>query len=205
MKRRNRTYIFLCTIYLLLIQITGKLIYGQTDTANIQLSEEDASQSDFYYRSKYSYLDINLKEDHSLIKFSFSPFLPGAGYEFGTVFLQASYESKIGKQFSITREINSSYTIRDGAYYRVQAKSIHTSRTGFGITSRYYPGMKKRIALGNGADNLNGSYFSLNALNLFSFVTSRWEEYPTDRENPRRLNSHPGFFWPLVIKSEYHA
>jgi hypothetical protein len=179
MKRRNRIYIFLCILCFLLFSFADELSFSQTDTANIQLSEEESSQSDFYYKSRYSYLDINLKEDRSLIKFGFFPFIPGAGYEFGTIFLQASYESKIGKQFSITREINSSYIIADKSFYNShQVNSIHSSRTGFGLTCRYYPGMKKRIANGNGADNLNGGYFSLNAINLVSFVTNRWNEYP---------------------------
>lgn len=176
MKRKNKTYTPLLILCLLMISALSQQSFGQTDTTRIQLTEEVSTKSDFYYKSRYSYLDINMKEDRSLIKFGFFPFIPAENW-FGNIFLQASYESKIGKQFSLTREINSNYTIWQD-YWPCSGIPTLTSRTGFGLTLRFYPGMKKRVESGNGADNLNGGYLSFNALHLFSFVTTRYKEYP---------------------------
>jgi hypothetical protein len=201
MKRKNKTYTPLLLLCSLMISILSGSSYGQTDTTIIRLAEEESSQSDFYYKSRYSYLDINMKEDRSLIKFGCFPFIPGENFGFDIIFVQVSYESKIGKQFSITREINSNYYISDYSYLRgpVQpifnnlAYSARTSRTGFGLTCRFYPGMKKRIESGNGADNLNGGYLAFNALDLFSFVTRRSYEYPYGTRKESNLEFSPQF------------
>jgi hypothetical protein len=166
MKRKSKLYTLLFYTSSLLAIGFCQMSFGQSDTSSVQITEEDAANSDFYYKSRYSYLDINLKEDRSLIKFGLFPYFEHVDWSTNaSIRFQASYESKMGKQFSLTREINSTYTL-DFQYY-------HRSRTGFGVTCRYYPGMKRRIESGNGADNLNGGYFALNLLDIVSFYTVR--------------------------------
>jgi hypothetical protein len=196
MKQNNKSRLLLFRLVYIMTIALCQVSFGQSDSGKVQVTEEDAKNSDYYYRSRYSYIDYNLKVDRSLVKFGFFPFIPGDGYNFNTIFFQASYESKLGKQFSITREINSTYYISENVYYyglSTQPHSVRTSRTGFGLTCRYYPGMKRRIETKNGANNLNGGYLALNALQLFSFVTYRTFSYDLGTQKDSNLEFLPQF------------
>jgi hypothetical protein len=162
MKPSKRLFVYLVPVMFILTCIVAQ---AQTDTTRIEISEEVEDVSDFYYRSRYEYLDLNMKQDRSLVKLGLFPFIPDLNSDFSTVYLQAAYETKFGKQFSIAREIN--------AVYSISNKRVHTTNTGFDISCRYYYGMKKRIVEGNGADNLNGMYFSFGLRRLAVYSTTR--------------------------------
>ena len=175
------------TVFFIGILCTVSLLHGQVDTNDVLMYEEQIDTSDYYYKSKYRYLDINLKEDRSLVKFGLFPFIPGGAYQFGTFFFQAAYESKIGKQFSVVREFNV-----ETLFGFDNNQSVVVS--GIGLSARYYPGMKRRINEGISGDNVNGIYFSFSTENIFQYMILRESHEINGTSKNSYLEFSPDFF-----------
>ena len=149
---------------ILLSLLITNVCEAQSDTIQILHTEELSKNSDFYYKNKYQYLDLNLIDETKLLKFSIFPFMPAEIFNFNYFNTQIAYESKINTVFSFVRKLESDLIFE---------KEFAYSATNLGIEFRYYFLKKKNIERQISGNNLNGPYFSIDINKLAGLLTIR--------------------------------
>jgi len=152
----------------IIIGLINNKLTCQEDTL-LHQNQQIVNQQD---NPKIKYLDANLREEKSLIKFSILPaFIRDR--EFNSTFIYASaslsYEQKIIPSISLLFE--------NQLYYGTQYSSYSNGENRFALWGlrgkaelRYYYAINKRIRASVGANNFNSNYFSLLLVNIYSYL-----------------------------------
>lgn len=166
--------------------------FSQTDTTHISYSQENADSSDYNYKRKYMYLDINMQEENNMFSIGVAPnamYNNGSGYE-GSRFelsLQSKYDRKFSPSFSIYSEIVSLYSNSEGSSVDKYGGQRMKASLNFGM--RYYYNQKKNIKMGITASNFNGSYldFKINNVLYYNYYDLKQDVFNTisDILNPQ--------------------
>jgi hypothetical protein len=155
-------------ILCLILNFNCKL-FSQSDSSQINYSQESADSSDYNYHRKYQYLDINLKEETKMFKIA----VPTFSIRHTKDPRVSSINSEdFSLYFTFEKKINPSWSflIEDVNGGSIAATTSFWSNLDWGI--RYYFLMKNRIKKGISGNNCNGVYadFFLLNLNCFQFT-----------------------------------
>lgn len=137
--------------------------FGQSDSIHIETEIIDFNENS-YFKHKYNYLDIALKDENKLLKIGIQPFKPNDQFDFSVLILHAGYESKVARSFSIVNEVNSTMTWYKG-------KSTHL--TGYSLGVRYYYLKANQLKEKTSGNNCNGPYLQCISRDLLSLQTER--------------------------------
>jgi len=136
--------------------------YAQNDSLKIET--EITKGDEQYYKNKYMYLDINLSDDHKLLKLGIQPFKPNDNYNFAVFTIHCGYEQKLNTSFSLISEVNTSI---------ISTEEEALLQFGYSFGGRYYPFKKQQLTKERSGDNCNGSYLHFRMSDLLSLNTLR--------------------------------
>lgn len=137
--------------------------HGQTDSIKIE-TEVIEFNEEAYFKHKYNYLDIALKDENKLIKLGIQPFKPNDKFDFSVLIVHTSYESKLSKSMSFINEVNSTMTWSKG-------KSNHL--TGYSLGFRHYYLKRSQIKEKTSGNNCNGPYVHIMTRDIVWLATQR--------------------------------
>jgi len=147
-------------------------VQGQEESITIENSTELIKESDFKQKRKYKYLDNELREEKTLIKFGLSPlssFATAFGMSLASISGNLSYEQKVIPSLSIILNNNFDYQM-NGRYYKGSGFSND-------IGVRYYYSMNKEIKTGASKNNFNSNYFSIKLDEIISYKSSEYHSF----------------------------
>lgn len=161
-------------------------VLAQTDSVKIEYRQERIDSSDYNLRSKYRYLDINLKEEKNILKIGFKPFtlMSGDYYQFAANVL---FEKKIFPEWSMISEFELSFVNNRTDFLNFHDMKNRSYKLNIG--ARYYYGMEKAIREGNSANNFNGNYFEFSVMSIppISYLTTTmFNDYLNQQETSTR-------------------
>jgi hypothetical protein len=150
-------------ITFLFAALGGSLCLSQdTSKDSIRIESEYLQDDDSYYDNKYMYLDINLSDDHKLLKLGIQPFKPNDNFNMAVFMIHGGFEQKLNSSFSFVNELNAIMLWSVGDAFH---------QLGYSPGLRYYFTKKREMAQGKSGDNCNGPYLLFRMSELFSFYT----------------------------------
>jgi hypothetical protein len=162
----------LLSITFLILCIDTLCISAQQDSIKVSYSEEAKDSSNYQFKQKYRYLDINMKEEKSLLKIGIRPFSISAQTSL-SVPLEIIFEKKISQSSSIL--FSNFFLFGRSNFHTRDSTTIdqvtHQNALSYliGIEYRYYYGMKEKITNRVSGNNFNGNYLYIGNDNIFSF------------------------------------
>jgi hypothetical protein len=188
----------LLALMLIVVFTFSKKAYSQADSTRVTYSFESSDSSDYNYRRKYEYLDINLKDETSMFKIAIPTFT--ITY-YNNLSANSLTQNNFGLLFSFERKINPSWSVYvedENDYSRIAYLNIngynYSSIINWGI--RYYFLIKKRIKDGVSGNNCNGVFvdFLVSDLNGMGYskivynATSNSDKFIDDEFKFRLIN-----------------
>lgn len=150
------------------------IIFAQNDTETVSITKAKTVEdsSDYYYRQKYKYLNMNLMEEFSAFKFSMKFLLFNSrGYtNFWSAGYSVSYEKKLYPAFSLTGECRN-YNTPDSSQI-----------TGFGLQLKYFFLKKQEIRNETGANNSYGFHLLFGVQNIYAYRPNLWDNHKINKE-----------------------
>lgn len=123
---------------------------------------DSQTTTDSYYKLKYEYLDLLLRDETRLFKLAISPFKPNEKYDFSIILSQLGYERKINATFSGIAELNQELMLLNQGNIFINS---------FDIGIRAYLNKAKQIRNGISGNNCNGIYIGAKASGIIQGVT----------------------------------
>lgn len=123
---------------------------------------ESQTATDSYYKLKYEYLDMLLRDETRLFKLAISPFKPNEKYDFSIILSQLGYERKINATFSGIAELNQELMLLNQGNIFINS---------FDVGFRAYISKEKQIDRGVSGDNCNGIYIGAKASGIIQGIT----------------------------------
>jgi hypothetical protein len=126
---------------LVIVMEINTLAFSQTDSTQISYTQENADSSDFNFKRKYMYLDINMKEENNMISIGIVPSsmllnrnIANEAKNEVTFGLVSKYDKRIYKSIVSYAEINSIYSYSHYSYsYIDRTYTDHTFSTSFNL------------------------------------------------------------------------
>ena len=147
-------------IVVLLFIVNWNASKAQNDSTSIEITEEISALKDYNFKQKYDYLNINLKEEKTVLKLG----MPtqqliniGDYLQFSHFEIYPGIETKLSPSVSIY--LGLAYLFIN--QYHTSGWDATVNSLKIDIESRYYINMKNRIDRGIHANNISGSYVSL--------------------------------------------
>jgi hypothetical protein len=141
---------------------------SQTLEEKVSYSQENADSSDYNYKRKYYYLDINMKEENNLFTIGIASgvYLDYYGDNSNNFSLNlvTKFDKKIFHFFSVYPEIITQYV-----QPIINMKNEKYFSTTFNIGMRYYYMQKRSIKMGTASPNFNGPYIDIKFSNILRY------------------------------------
>ncbi len=166
----------LLILNIFLATLGGMSVFSQDDSLHIET--EYPGEDERYYQQKYMYLDVNLSDDHKLLKLGIQPFKPNENYEMTVFMIHGGFEQKLGSSFSLVNELNAIMLWSGGEVFH---------QLGYSFGGRYYFKKKREMARGRSGDNCNGLYFHLKMSDLLGFYTLKGVDVSEPGDPSREL------------------
>ncbi len=169
------------------IAVLSNQIIAQKDSVLIESTTESITESNYTKKKEYKYIDVNLIEEKTLVKFGLSPFFNNFSFNFNDFAL-----GHVRGSFVVERKIVPSLSVLVNNNFGYETISQYDNGWVYSgdIGIRYYYLMNKRINKSKGANNFHSNYFSFELVHPVSYYNYQSE-----------TNNVPSY--PLNLKATY--
>jgi hypothetical protein len=140
--------------------------------SQINSTPERADSSDYTYKRKIMYLDINMKEENTMLSIGIYPastISEKNGLNIKTFGMVSRFDQKFFRYISTYAEINAMFNYQKFGFETTESQYFLTS---LNIGIRYFYTQKNNIKMNIAAANFNGPYVDLRLNNCFYYSAS---------------------------------
>jgi hypothetical protein len=172
----HRSFLIMSVITIILLNSIK--IFAQQDSIKVTYAEENKDSSDYLFKQKYHYIDINRKNETNLLKIA----VQTSSFQISKRGIQIAYEQKLKPSISI---LGRTFLESDISHHKKELFSTF----GAVIESRWYYRLNKKMKYGTSGNNFHNNYLCLGVEKIFTWDDDHSIITTTGWGIQRRLNN----------------